>query len=670
MGDFNGDGKLDLAVANVLSNTVSILLNNTPPSITAAPVTLTAGNPSANSQIATVNDAQDAPNTLSVTVNGGTSATVNGVTVTLNPTAPNASGQVFADVVAACAATTANFTLRVTDSCGLFTEATLTVTVNPDNQPPAINCAAVTAQSANADASCSATVPDVRALVIAQSSDNCTPPGSLTVTQNPVQGSTVSGSGSHPIKVTVTDASNNSTDCTVTFTVNDTTAPVINCGQVPAQSANANANCQATVPDVRLATLFQSSDNCTAQASLTVTQNPVQGSIVSGTGSHPIVATVTDASNNSTDCTVAFTVNDTTAPVINCGQVAAQSANADANCEATVPDARALVRAQSSDNCTAQGSLTVTQNPTQGSTVSGSGPHPIKVTVTDASNNSTDCTVAFIVNDVTSPTINCAAVTAQSANADANCQAVVPDVRTLVRAQSSDNCTAQASLTVTQNPVQGSIVSGTGSHPIVVKVADASSNSTNCTVAFAVKDVTPPTITCPGNIVATAAASCPIATSKVVTYPDPVASDNCGVQSVVCDPPSGSTFPVGTITVTCTATDTSGNTATCSFTVTTFSFCLQDDSNSGNVVLVNAQTGDFSFCCNGVPIASGRGTLTAKGCIGSIDAPKGDRQVHIQWDTSANSGIGEGTAYVMKRSTHMVCQITDKNMTNKSCTCQ
>jgi len=37
---------------------------------------------------------------------------------------------------------------------------------------------------------------------------------------------------------------------------------------------------------------------------------------------------------------------------------------------------------------------------------------------------------------------------------------------------------------------------------------------------------------------------------------------------VVSNPPSGSVFPVGVTTVTSTATDASGNTATCSFTVT------------------------------------------------------------------------------------------------------
>jgi hypothetical protein len=109
--------------------------------------------------------------------------------------------------------------------------------------------------------------------------------------------------------------------------------------------------------------------------------------------------------------------------------------------------------------------------------------------------------------------------------------------------------------------------------------------------------------------------------------------------------------------------------ATCTFPVSVFSFCLQDDSNPGNVVLVNAQTGDFFFCCGGVPIASGRGTLTTHGCIGSIDASKGNRQVHIQWDTAANSSLGAGTAYVQKLSNKTICQITDKNMSNNTCQC-
>ena len=86
-----------------------------------------------------------------------------------------------------------------------------------------------------------------------------------------------------------------------------------------------------------------------------------------------------------------------------------------------------------------------------------------------------------------------------------------------------------------------------------------------------VADVTPPSITCPADIVQTADAGvgngCE---SAVVTWADPVATDSCDSSvDVVCVPPSGSVFPAGvTTTVTCTATDDCGNTDVCTFDVT------------------------------------------------------------------------------------------------------
>ncbi|HEV2828261.1 MAG TPA: HYR domain-containing protein, partial [Pyrinomonadaceae bacterium] len=84
------------------------------------------------------------------------------------------------------------------------------------------------------------------------------------------------------------------------------------------------------------------------------------------------------------------------------------------------------------------------------------------------------------------------------------------------------------------------------------------------TFTVTVNDTQPPTITCPANIVAQTA---PNATSAVVNYAA-TGSDNCAGNVLSYNPPSGSTFPLGTTTVTATNTDASGNTATCSFTVT------------------------------------------------------------------------------------------------------
>jgi hypothetical protein len=54
-----------------------------------------------------------------------------------------------------------------------------------------------------------------------------------------------------------------------------------------------------------------------------------------------------------------------------------------------------------------------------------------------------------------------------------------------------------------------------------------------------------------------------------IAYDPPTATDDTDPAPVVgCDPPSGSIFAIGATTVTCTATDTSGNIATGMFTVT------------------------------------------------------------------------------------------------------
>ena len=78
-------------------------------------------------------------------------------------------------------------------------------------------------------------------------------------------------------------------------------------------------------------------------------------------------------------------------------------------------------------------------------------------------------------------------------------------------------------------------------------------------------DETPPAITCPANVVRD---NDPGLCSAVVNYPAPTVTDNCGTATSVCAPASGSVFPVGVTTVTCTATDGAGLTSSCTFTVT------------------------------------------------------------------------------------------------------
>ncbi|MBI1761347.1 MAG: HYR domain-containing protein [Acidobacteria bacterium] len=106
------------------------------------------------------------------------------------------------------------------------------------------------------------------------------------------------------------------------------------------------------------------------------------------------------------------------------------------------------------------------------------------------------------------------------------------------------------------NPPSGS------SFPLgVTTVTCTASNAAgNASCSFTVTVKSPPTITCPADITATA----PGATGMTITYPAPTATN---ATTVTCTPASGTNFPVGMTTVTCTATNDCG-TVTCSFKVT------------------------------------------------------------------------------------------------------
>src|SRR5205823_216378 len=138
-------------------------------------------------------------------------------------------------------------------------------------------------------------------------------------------------------------------------------------------------------------------------------------------GTNTITVTATDAAGNSATCTTSFVVTDNTAPTVTCS--ATPNAFANANCQAAVPNVLGGVTV--SDSCSPTNAITLIQSPAA-APLRGPGTTTITVTATDAAGNSATCTTTFIVIDNTPPAVACAAV--PSAFADANCQAVVPNV--------------------------------------------------------------------------------------------------------------------------------------------------------------------------------------------------------------------------------------------------
>jgi hypothetical protein len=129
VGDFNGDGKQEIATANFASNTISTRLAycNQIPSITAgSALTLSQQQTSTGATIATVSDTETAAGNLTVTATAPAGITLSNIV--------NTGGTITADVATECAAFSGANTvvLRVTDEGGQSATANLTVNVNGD----------------------------------------------------------------------------------------------------------------------------------------------------------------------------------------------------------------------------------------------------------------------------------------------------------------------------------------------------------------------------------------------------------------------------------------------------------------------------------------------------------------------------------------------------------
>jgi hypothetical protein len=177
---------------------------------------------------------------------------------------------------------------------------------------------------------------------------------------------------------------------------------------------------------------------------------------------------------------------------------------------------------------------------------------------------------------------------------------------------------------------------GSGSFfPIGTTTVTCTSAAGSCSFTVTVNDTQAPTITCPASI--TMNTGGPNVNSVVVDYPPPVATDNCPGVTVVCNPKSGSSFNVGTTTVTCTATDAAGNQTSCSFQVLVTNTLLA--APTGDSLQWNSNTGDYLFkhCGPGAFTLVGKGTVALVNNIRTLTDIKSDRRI------SANFNLGQLT---------------------------
>ena len=468
---------------------------------------------------------------ISVYLDGGGTATITAGDVDAGSSDNCSSTILSVDISSfSCTSIGANtVTLTVSDSAANSSTCTSTVTVVDSTAPTAV-CQALTVYL-DGSGNASITSGDVDG----GSSDNCTVDSlNLDLTSF-----TCSNTGSNTVTLTVKDQSNNSSTCSTSVIVVDSSAPTAVCQNVTVYlDGTGNATVNAGDAD------GGSTDNCSI-SSTAISSSALTCSDVGATLLDTLV--VTDVNGNISSCSFAIYVLDTTFPTALCQDV---SVYLDGGGTATITAGD--VDAGSSDNC----SSTILSVDISSFSCTTLGANTVTLTVADSAANSSSCTSTVTVIDSTAPTAVCQALTVYL-DGSGNASITSGDVD----GGSSDNCTVDSlNLDLTSFTC-----SNTGSNTVTLTVKDQSNNSSTCSTSVIVVDSTAPTASCQsvtvyldgtGNATVTAGDA------------DGGSTDNCGISSTSISSSALTCSEVGnTIPDTLVVTDVNGNASSCTFVI-------------------------------------------------------------------------------------------------------
>ncbi|WP_168734685.1 HYR domain-containing protein [Deinococcus sp. KSM4-11] len=417
-------------------------------------------------------------------------------------------------------------TCTATDARGNHSDASFVVTVT-DTTKPTLTLPATIVKEATSAAGAAVTFTATATDIV---------DGTLTVTCTPASGSTFA-LGDTSVTCSATDAHNNKATGTFTVTVQDKTKPVVT---VPA-----NQTLEATGPSGAIAT-FSASATDIVDGTLTATCDPASGSTFA-LGATTVNCSATDAAGNKGTGSFTVTVQDTTKPVLSLpSPLTVEAANASGANVSFTATANDLVSGSRPVNCT----------PNSGSTFA-LGTTTVNCNATDTASNTSTGSFTVTVKDSTAPTLG--------AHAGITAEATGPAGAAVTYTAPAASDAVDGSPTVTCLPASGTTFA-LGTTSVACTAKDASGNmSPPSTFSVTVQDTTAPAITgVPADITVNAAN----ASGAVVTYVTPTASDLVdGARTVTCTPASGSTFPIGSTTVTCKSADSRGNSASKTFAV-------------------------------------------------------------------------------------------------------
>lgn len=429
---------------------------------------------------------------------------------------PNSNASTYA------ATQTGSYTVGVTVNGALQLSAPITVTV-VDNQLPIPTVANLSQLSGNTGSPIT-----FRPTAI----DNCA--GTLTATTtSPL---VYTQAGTYTITWNYNDGNGNSTSQTqqVVIIKSDVTPPAMTA------PANVTVTC-ATIPAPATVTAI---DDVDGPVAVTFSQVSTQDANINNIGHYNYTITRTwtasDVSLNTNTVSQVITVVDAIAPVFgNVGTITVNAAN-------NAAGANVNYNVSAVDACGSP--VSYTYNIVSGSFFS-IGTTTVNATATDVAGNSASVSFNVVVVDNQPPAITAPANVTVNANAGTTYATGV----NLGTATATDNSLSGVSITnnaPTQFPLGQTVVTWTAT--------DAAGNSTTATQIVTVLDGDAPTITAPATVTTVTNNNQAFATN--VNLGTATATDNSGSVTITNNRPNE--FPIGTTTVTWTATDAAGNTAT------------------------------------------------------------------------------------------------------------
>ncbi|MFN8395879.1 MAG: HYR domain-containing protein [Bacteroidia bacterium] len=271
-------------------------------------------------------------------------------------------------------------------------------------------------------------------------------------------------------------------------------------------------------------------------------------------GVHNVTVQVFQPSTGlSSACSATVTVLDTLPPQITCPT----------NQVATAPLGQCSVVVNYTSPTAIDNCVTPTIVRTTGLASGASFPGGVTTTTYVATaNGATDtCSFTVTVNDIQAPQITCPQNISGSTTIFSNCTYVA----NYATPMGTDNCGGAITSQTMGMSSGDAFPAGVTTNTFVV--TDISGNTASCSFNVTVVDAQSPTLACPPNVYSTGSQG---VCGGIVTFNSPVSTDNCPGAIITQNTgnPSGSVFLLGTTTNLYTVTDISGNTGTCSFTIT------------------------------------------------------------------------------------------------------